>query len=302
MNTLNAFFQPKAVPLVLGHRGVPKLHQENSLASLRKAVELGIDGVEFDVFKTKDDRLVVFHDEETERLTGIKGNITEMTWDEISKLRIQRTIDGKVFPSEERIPLLEEILDEFKGKLMMNIEMKAYTPKWSRRHTGTKVAEAIRRTGAENSVIVTSFDFFMLYYLEKRYAGLHSGFAYDDDMTKGISDWFAKVPEIKSEFSKAPGNQNDITFLNFILESNKIGKLIGSTVVDAEYSLIDTDTAEKFHKYGMLIGSYTLYPEDTRFTRSTQESQEEILQRLIQAKVDWIETDDPERLQKQLHN
>lgn len=73
MSTLNAFFQPKDVPLVLGHRGVPKLHQENSLSSFRKAVELGIDGVEFDVFKTKDDQLVVFHDEETERLTGVKN-------------------------------------------------------------------------------------------------------------------------------------------------------------------------------------------------------------------------------------
>ncbi|WYD79257.1 MAG: hypothetical protein V8K32_08025 [Candidatus Electrothrix gigas] len=57
-----------------------------------------------------------------------------------------------------------------------------------------------------------------------------------------------------------------------------------------------------FHERGMLIGSYTLYPEDTRFTRSTQESQEEILQRLVQTKVDWIETDDPEKLQAELHN
>ncbi|MCI5125803.1 MAG: hypothetical protein D3925_15365 [Candidatus Electrothrix sp. AR5] len=142
----------------------------------------------------------------------------------------------------------------------------------------------------------------MLYYLEKEYPGLHSGFAYDDDMTKDISDWFARVPEIKSELAKAPGNQNDITFLNFLLESNVIGKLINSTVVDAEYTLIDTDTADKFHDRGMLIGSYTLYPEDTRFIRSAQESQEEVLQRLLAAKVDWIETDDPQKLQEQLHS
>lgn len=164
MSNTNAFFREKSVPLVLGHRGVPLIHQENSLSSFRKAVELGIDGIEFDVFKTKDDKVVVFHDEDMDRLTDCSGKITEMTWDEISEKRIQRTIGKNTFPSEERIPLLEEVLDEFKGKLLMNIEMKAYAPKWSRRHTGTKVAEIIRRTGAEDSVVITSFDFYALLF------------------------------------------------------------------------------------------------------------------------------------------
>jgi len=61
---------------------------------VHKAVELGIDGVELDVFLTADDKVVVFHDEDTERLTGQKGDITKMTWDEISKLHIQSKIDS----------------------------------------------------------------------------------------------------------------------------------------------------------------------------------------------------------------
>jgi len=304
MKESNGFYRAKNRPLVLGHRGVPLLHQENTMAGFRRALELGIDGVEFDVFTTADDRVVVFHDEDIYRLTGERGDITQMTWDDISKLRIQKRVDmgdGKrvEFPTEERIPLLEEVLDEFKGKLLMNIEMKAYAPHWSRRHTGTETAAVIRKCGAEDSVIVTSFDFFMLRYLERAYPGLESGFAYDDSMMAGkIGEWATRIPEIASEIAKAPGNQNQITFLNFLLEANAIGRLIGSTLVDAEYTLLDSDTVQKFHDKGMLVGSYTLFPLDTRFVRYGSENEEQEAMRLKQLGVDWIETDDPERLLK----
>lgn len=299
---INHFFDDKRRPLILGHRGVPLLHQENTLAGLRKAVELGIDGVEFDVFKTRDDKIVVFHDEETERLTGVKGTITEMTWDEVSRLRIKKRIDmgeGRVvtYPSEERIPLLEEVLEEFKGKLLMNIEMKAYAPNWGRRHTGTETARIIHNCAAQNSVIVTSFDFFMLYCLEQEYPGLHSGFAYDDGMVdNAIGEWFQKIPEIATDFAKAPGNQNDISFLNFVLEANTVGEAIGSTLVDVEHSLIDTDTVDKFKAKNMLVGSYTVFPLDTRFVRNRDEDPHDVVWRMMERRVDWLETDDPVRL------
>ena len=83
----NKFFNDKTRPLILGHRGVPKLHQENTISGFKRAVEMGLDGVEFDVYLTKDNKCVIFHDENTERLTGIKGNISEMTFDEV-ELRV----------------------------------------------------------------------------------------------------------------------------------------------------------------------------------------------------------------------
>lgn len=298
----NHFFQPKSRPLILGHRGVPLLHQENTMAGFHRALELGLDGVEFDVFKTRDGKIVVFHDEDTERLTGVKGNITQMTWEQVSKLRIQRRIDmgeGRfvTYDQQERIPLLEEVLEEFKGKLLMNVEMKAYAPNWSRRHTGTEVARVIRRSGAMNSVVITSFDFFMLYYLERELPGLHSGFAYDDGMTdNAIGEWFRRFPEIRTDLSKAPGNQNDISFLNFVLEANAVGAAIGSSLVDAEYSLIDSDTVAKFHARNMLVGAYTVFPLDTRHVRYPDEDQVEVVRRLTERRVDWMETDEPEKV------
>lgn len=302
MERKNGFFGQKARPLVLGHRGVPRIRQENTVAGIRAALELGADGVEIDVFRTADGKMVVFHDEETERLTGVKGNITEMTWDEIARLRIRRRLDAGGghwvdYPREEPVPLLEEVLDEFGGKLLINIEMKAYGPDWSRRHSGTEVARVIRRAGAEESVVVTSFDFFMLYYLEREYAGLHSGFTYDDGMVEGtLGDWLRRIPEIRTEFSKADGNQNDLSFLNWLAEADPVGAAIGSTVVSIEHTLIDTDTVEKFHGKEMLVGAYTLLPLDTRFVRGPRKPPEEIAAQMADEKIDWVETDDPEQL------
>lgn len=300
----NRFFGERTRPLILGHRGVPLLHQENTLSGLRRALELGIDGVEFDVFKTRDGKIVVFHDEDTERLTGEKGNITQMTWDEVSRLRIRRRIDmggGRIveYPTEERIPLLEEVLDEFKGRLLMNIEMKAYAPNWGRRHTGTEVARVIRRCAAADSVVITSFDFFMLYCLEQELPGLHSGFAYDDGMmANAAGEWLRRFPELATDLARAPGNQNDLSFLNFVLEANAVGRAIGSTLVDAEYTLLDSDTVARFHEKNMLVGAYTAFPLDTRYVRYPDEDQAAVVERLVQQGVDWIETDDPLRVQE----
>lgn len=291
----NHFFSKIGRPRILGHRGVPKDCQENTSAGFRRAVELGIDGVEFDVYLTKDKKVVVFHDEDVKRLTGEEGNITDMTWDQISRLRIQRKVDmgdGVVceYEKEEGIPLLEEVLEEFKGKLLMNIEMK-----WGSRHTGTEVAKLVRKTGTEDHIVATSFDLIVLRYFEEEYPGLHSGFAYDDNSLGKLGNWVSWLPEVRSELAKAPGNQNDLSFLNYVMESNVIGNLIGATLIDCEHSLLDSDTARKFHDRTMLVGSYTLFPLDKRAVRNPTANQNEILKKLVTYEVDWIETDDPEK-------
>src|SRR5258705_393861 len=59
---VNPFLAPKPRPLIVGHRGVPALHQENTLAGFRHAVALGLDAIELDVRLTRDRRAIVFHD------------------------------------------------------------------------------------------------------------------------------------------------------------------------------------------------------------------------------------------------
>ena len=63
-------FYPKDRPLVFGHRGSPTHVTENTLPSFEKAIEQGVDGLEFDVRLSQDKKIVIFHDESLKRLAG----------------------------------------------------------------------------------------------------------------------------------------------------------------------------------------------------------------------------------------
>lgn len=300
---MNRFLAPKTQPLILGHRGVPALHQENTLAGVRRAIDLGIAGVEFDVFLTRDERVVLVHDAETERLTGVAGKIQKMTWDEVSRLRIRQAVsmgqgaDGQervvFYQKEERIPLLEEVLAEVGDRLVMNIEMKPPSGPWDR-DLGAHVAELVRAAGCQDQVIVTSFDLFKLKALEKAWPQLHSGFAYDDDFANLYRGWVDRLPSLRAD-----GIENAEATIMRLMEKNVIGRKAGSTVVGAEYTLINAATVEHFHGLGMAIGAYTLLPLDTRNVQTPLSHDEGLAQarRLIDLGVDWIETDDPSAIQ-----
>ena len=76
------------LPLIIGHRGAKGIAPENSLSGFKKAIELGIDGVELDVHLTKDGKLVVIHDVDLKRLTGLKNPIKQLTFEALKKYDI----------------------------------------------------------------------------------------------------------------------------------------------------------------------------------------------------------------------
>lgn len=91
------------------HRGVMQLLPENSLASLREAVRLGAHMIEFDLRLSKDGELMVFHDQEVQRMTDGRGGIAELTVDELRRLRLRCPRSGSL--TEERIPTLAEAME-----------------------------------------------------------------------------------------------------------------------------------------------------------------------------------------------
>ena len=103
------------VPLVIGHRGARGHVAENTVASVKKALEFGVDGIEIDVFLCATGELVVFHDKTLEKLTDATGYIEELSLDSIQKI----TVLGR-----EPIPTLEEVLDITAGNTILNIELK----------------------------------------------------------------------------------------------------------------------------------------------------------------------------------
>jgi len=274
----------KKHPLVLAHRGLVTEFQENTLPSIQAAIDSPFcNGTEFDVFLTKDNKVVLFHDENLERLTGIDRVIYDMTWDDLKSIQVLEEIevDGGIrkYAKPAAIPLLEDVLETIKGKdFFVDIELKAYSPKWSRRKLGREVAKIVKRMEMLEQVVCTSFNFFMLYDLEKTHREIPSGFAYDDNMPLSVKR------------------------LNWLMESNMIGKLVHSNAVCSEYTLIDKDTVQKYHRRKMKVGTFTLYPltpGEMPEERKTYFSKE--VKRLAELGVDWIETDQPELVWKDLY-
>ncbi len=127
---------------VLGHRGAPAYEPENTLASFKKAIELGVDQIELDLRFSKDSKLVVIHDEKLDRTTNGKGLVREFTLAELKKLDA-----GK----GEKIPTLQEVIDLIRDKdIFLQIELKESN---MQRH----LLDLIQKNNLEERVMVISF-------------------------------------------------------------------------------------------------------------------------------------------------
>ena len=105
----------QSFPIIIGHRGAMGYIAENTLPSFEKAIDLGANGVEIDVFRCASGELVVFHDKTLEKLTNATGYIEALDIDSIQKIEV---LEGYT------IPTLNEVLDLIKGRIFVNIELK----------------------------------------------------------------------------------------------------------------------------------------------------------------------------------
>ena len=147
----------KQTPLVIGHRGAMGEAPENTLKSFELALKQGADGIELDVFLSKDGEVVVTHDEHLKRLTGHNLKTRQSTLKELKNLD---------FGQGEKIPTLKEVLDLFGQKFsVINIEIKStglFTDGIEK-----KVAAIISDFGLVDRVLVSSFNLLNLIRLSK---------------------------------------------------------------------------------------------------------------------------------------
>jgi len=124
----------KKEPLVLSHRGSRYLLPENTIHAYKWALNLGANVLEFDVRLTKDNKMLVFHDDTLDRVTNGTGAFRGWNFDDIRKLEVgywytpysDDTIEKQRYPFRGRglkIPTLKEVLDSF-PQVEKNIEIK----------------------------------------------------------------------------------------------------------------------------------------------------------------------------------
>lgn len=111
-----------AAPLVIAHRGASHDAPENTRSAFKRAWMQKADGIELDIWMTKDGRIVVLHDGSTKRTTGVDLLVKDQTLEEIQKLDA-----GKWKGPEwagEKIPLLDDVLAAMPKGKMIYIEIK----------------------------------------------------------------------------------------------------------------------------------------------------------------------------------
>ncbi len=101
--------------LKIGHRGAKAYATENTLPSIEKALELGVDGIEIDVHKCASGELIVFHDFTLDRMTNGSGEVSKFSLSQLKSLFVN---------NHNRIPTLDEVLNLINKRCILNIEPK----------------------------------------------------------------------------------------------------------------------------------------------------------------------------------
>ena len=136
---------------VTAHRGASASAPENTLAAIRQAIEQGTDWVEIDVQESLDGQVVVVHDSDLKKIGDSKLKIWESTTKQLRSVDIGSWFDPKF--SDQRVPLLSEVLAICKGRVKLNIELKYYGHD---QQLEQRVVDLVKAAGMESDIVIMS--------------------------------------------------------------------------------------------------------------------------------------------------
>ncbi len=209
---------------VWAHRGASgwdrQYAPENTMPAFIKAVEMGADGIEFDVQMTRDGELVICHDERIDRTARGKGFIKDYTLAELKKIDFGKPHVEYGFVE---IPTLEEVL-QFAQPLdiKLNIELKTGCIYYAKLEQ--KTVDMVKAFGMEKRAIFSSFNYYSLEKLKKYAPEANIGLLMSNDCVR--------VPQ----------------------DTN----LLGACAVHPPVSVVSKEYVETCHKYGISVHTWTV--------------------------------------------
>lgn len=140
---------------IYAHRGFSGKYPENTILAFKKCLDMDIYGIELDVHRTKDGKIVVIHDEKVDRTFNGHGFVKDFT---LRKLKtLNSSFEGYQNNKECKIPTLEEVLILISPTdLILNIELK--TDKINYPNIEKDVLELILKYNMKNRVLISSFN------------------------------------------------------------------------------------------------------------------------------------------------
>ena len=159
--------------LKIAHRGYSERYPENTLLAFEKAIAAGADMIELDVHLSKDDELVVIHDDRIDRTSDGTGMVVGMT---LSELRRSSYHNRMPEFGHVEIPTLEEVIDLVGNRALVNIEIKNCPI----RHPGIekKLVDLLDRKKFRDRVVVSSFDHYALAEMKRIAGDVKTGMLY----------------------------------------------------------------------------------------------------------------------------
>lgn len=206
---------------ILAHRGYSANYPENTLIAFQEAAKMDIWGVEFDVHLTKDNQLVVIHDESIDRTSTGKGYVKDMTLEEL------RAFDyGSWFAPEfagQKIPTLAETLAIFiSTPFQINIEIKSDIFEYP--GIEALIANEIHAFNLENRVIISSFNH------------------------ESIARFQQIMPNVKTA----------LLFASLIVNLEEYVKKLGADAIHIPYYYGMRSVVQQAIKNGMIVRTYTV--------------------------------------------
>lgn len=244
---------------IIAHRGASSIAPENTLAAFQAAIDLGVDMIELDVRNTKDEQIVVIHDETLDRTTNGVGPVHEMTLEEMKQLDAGSWFDPKF--RDEKVPTIKEVLDLVNGRCKVLIEIKKLDhPHYE--DIAEKLIDVIRKEK-------NGYEWIILESYEQEY--IDAAHAYDDQV----------------QTKKLLIGEDSNSLLAYYTESRLLlgrAKLDDRlTAINPEYTTLSTRRIFRMHAGGFKVNTYLVNDRSN-------------MVKLLYMGVDGIITDNPEIL------
>ncbi len=157
---------------IIGHRGSAAPYPENTLQAILYGILSGAKTIEVDLRLSKDKEVILFHNENLSRMTGINQNVSDKTWLELSQLPIRKK--GKLF----YIPRLIDILKIVPRDTQFYLELKAISSSCGSVQNNIlveKVISIIKKERMKKRCLIMSFNKDLIQYLKKKYPSYSAG-------------------------------------------------------------------------------------------------------------------------------
>lgn len=224
-------------PPVIAHRGASGYAPENTLIAFKKAKELGINWVEFDVMLTSDGEVIVIHDETLDRTTNAKGNVIDFSFEQIKTFDAGSWFDPRF--SNARVPSLREVIEFLRvHNMSANIEIKAQ--EGMEEITVKKVLEILQQDWVSSmpAPLISSFSLPSLEYVRQYSKHSLLGFL--------MHDWMDEWQEICERLHCVSVNVNEE-----ILTQERVNQIKATKRWLLSYTVNTEEMAKKLYGWGV---------------------------------------------------